>query len=162
MAPRVRLMAENNARQGFVTPADFETIVAALPEYLQDVARFGYVTGWPVGEILTLEWAAVDLERRQITLRREHSKNGQPRTIPFVGMLGETIVRWHAARGDSLTVFHRQGRPILDFACPGGRRVRRPASQTSCSMIFAAPPFATSSAPASISPSPCGSRVTRR
>jgi len=113
--PRVRLMADNNARQGFVTPADFERIVAELPEYLRDVARFGYLTGWRRREVITLEWSGVDLDGQRLTLRRERSKNGQPRTVPFVGSLGEIIARRHAIRGECRYVFHRNGRPIRDF-----------------------------------------------
>src|SRR5207245_8146540 len=55
--PRITLFAEHNERQGFLEPADFEALVANLPEYLQDSARFAYVTGWRKGEIQSLEWA---------------------------------------------------------------------------------------------------------
>jgi integrase len=115
VAPRIKLMAEDNARQGFVTVTQFEAIAARLPDYLQDVARFSYLTGWRRGEVVSLEWADVDLEGERITLRRERSKNGQPRTIPFVGSLGEIIARRRAARGESQYVFHHNGRPIRDF-----------------------------------------------
>src|SRR5439155_432204 len=68
-------------------------------------------------------WSDVDREGRRITLRREHSKNGQPRVIPFVATLTEIIERRWAAReyraaagpGISPRVFHRSGQPIRDF-----------------------------------------------
>src|SRR5262249_7404252 len=106
---------ENNARQGFVTPADFERIVAELPEYLRDVARFGYLTGWRRREVITLEWADVDLDGQRLTLRRERSKNGQPRTVAFVGSRGEIVARRYAVRGECRYVFHRNECPIHDF-----------------------------------------------
>jgi len=123
-APRIKLLAEHNARQGFVNPADFEAIVDALPRDLQDVARFAYSVGWRKTEILTLKWADVDRDGQRITLRREHSKNRQPRTIPFVGALADLIERrWQArtfTRRDGTTglaehVFHRRGKPIRGF-----------------------------------------------
>ena len=115
VAPRVRLLAEHNARQGFVMPVVFGRIVDALPEHLKDITRFSYRSGWRKGEVLTLEWPDVDREGQRITLRREHSKTGEPRTIPFVGELGAIIARRWEVRGDSPYVFHHNGRPIRGF-----------------------------------------------
>lgn len=123
--PVVTLLAEDNARQGFVNPADFESIVKHLPEYLQDVARFGYATGWRKGEILTLTWADIDRERGTVTLRREHSKSKRPRVIPLATdeLRGIIDRRWEARQFTprrglptlSAFVFHRRGRAIKDF-----------------------------------------------
>src|SRR5262249_36265454 len=122
-APKIKLLTEAAPRQGFVTPGNFSKIVDALPIELQDLARFGYLTGWRVGEIVSLAWADVDREGRRITLRRENSKNGEPRVIPFVSSLAEIIERrwtareYRAAAGPGLSplVFHRNGDPIRDF-----------------------------------------------
>jgi integrase len=125
--PTVELLAEDNARQGFVGRQQFEAIVAGLPDYLRDAARFGYLTGWRRGEIATLEWRDVDLDAGRITLRREHSKNKRPRTVPFsldggagiFGALGAVIARRVQARqgvGDGARyVFHRNGHQLGDF-----------------------------------------------
>jgi integrase len=124
VAPRVKLAAEHNARQGFVERADFERVVAYLPADLQDVARFAYGSGWRKGEVTTLEWSAVDKDGLRVTLRRERSKNGEPRVLPLVGELGEIIARRREARAYTtrtgqtalaVHVFHRGGRPIRDF-----------------------------------------------
>jgi integrase len=122
-APKISLLVEDAPRQGFTSPGNFARIVEALPDDLKDLARFGYLTGWRVGEIVTLTWADVDREVRRITLRREYSKSGEPRTIPFVSTLAEIIeARWKAREyraaagpGISPLVFHRDGDPIKDF-----------------------------------------------
>jgi hypothetical protein len=44
--PKVRVLPENNTRQGFLERPDLEAAVAALPAYLQDLTRFAYLTGW--------------------------------------------------------------------------------------------------------------------
>jgi len=122
--PRVKLFAEHNVRQGFLQRPDFDLVVVHLPACLQDFARFAYGSGWRKGELATLEWSAADKDDTRITLRREHSKNGEPRVLPLVGELAEIIARRRQARtyttrtGEtalSVYVFHRDGVPIRDF-----------------------------------------------
>jgi len=147
-APHIETLQENNARQGFAEPADFEGIVGHLPDYLQDFARFAYASGWRKGELKTLEWSAVDRDNTRVVLKREHSKNGDPRVIPLVGELREIIERLRERReyktptGEtavSLYVFHRTGQPIGDF---------RKAWATACIAAgFGVPKIARNGAP---------------
>ena len=48
----VRRLPERNARQGFLERADFDKVVASLPDYLQDLVRFAYLTAWRRGELV--------------------------------------------------------------------------------------------------------------
>lgn len=122
-APVVRLLAEHNIRQGFVEPGTFEKIVRYLPDPLDDVARFAYITGWRKQEVLTLQWSDVDLGTRRIRLRRENSKNEEPRVIVLTADLLTLIQRRWTARqyqtkaGPALSswVFHRGAQRIVDF-----------------------------------------------
>jgi len=54
------MMREDNARQGFFEHSEFESVVAKLPEPINEIARFGYLSGWRRGEIVPLKWEAVD------------------------------------------------------------------------------------------------------
>lgn len=123
-APTVELLAEAPPRQGFLEPADFERVARALPDDLADFARFGYGSGWRKGEVQRLTWPDVDRAAGRIMLRREHSKNGEPRVLPLVGELAGLIERRWIAReyetpGGTTAlapfVFHRDGQPIGDF-----------------------------------------------
>jgi integrase len=133
-APTIELLEEAAPRQGFLEPADFERVARRLSEALADLARFGYLSGWRKGEIRRLTWSDVDRVAGRIVLRREHSKNGEPRILPLVGELAALIERRWTAReylsAGSTTalspfVFHRDGQPIKDFrkgwasACDG-------------------------------------------
>lgn len=115
----IRRLPERNVRQGFFEREQFAALVAAAPEYLRDVCRFGYCTGWRRGEILTLRWSDVDMDGGAIRLRPEASKNGRGRTVVFDDTLWALMARrWHARlteRGVADLVFHNDGAPIVDF-----------------------------------------------
>jgi integrase len=139
-APMVRKLTEAAARSGFFERDEFEAVAAKLPDYLQDAARFAYLTGWRKGEVVALCWEWVDLAAGTITLPT--SKNGKPRTIAVSGDLVALLARREAARlversgGEPWVadyVFHRAGRPLGDFkkACGldrGGVLPRREAA----------------------------------
>jgi integrase len=123
-APIIELLKESAPRQGFLEPASFDRVVATLPTDLQDFARFAYLSGWRRGEIQTLGWPDVDRAAGRIVLRREHSKNGEPRVLPLLGDLATLIESRWTAREYKTTegttalsrfVFHRDGQPIGDF-----------------------------------------------
>jgi integrase len=60
--PHVALLSEvDNARTGFLEPADFAALREHLPAWLADATTFAYLTGWRRGEVATLEWRDVSL-----------------------------------------------------------------------------------------------------
>ena len=119
------MLREDNARQGFFEHADFEAVVTKLPEPINDIARFAYLTGWRRGEVVPLRWDAVDRNAREVRLRT--SKNGEGRVLPINDDLWDLLERRWAARTmeqeDGTTkmsefVFHRSGVPVVDFRKP--------------------------------------------
>jgi integrase len=115
-APHVPMLEENNVRQGTVEPGDFERLLAALPEYLNNPVEFLYRSAWRAGEMRKLEWRDVNLTASELRLRPENSKNKKARVVPLRGRLLEVIER--AATGRRLDcpfVFHHEGQPIGDF-----------------------------------------------
>jgi integrase len=122
-APSVRMLPEDNARQGFFERPDLEAVLAALPTYLQDFTRFAYLTGWRKGEIISLRWTDVDREAGAIRLRPEAAKTGRGRTVMLESDLAELIDRrWQARLFEkdghvrvAALVFHRDGEPVGDF-----------------------------------------------
>lgn len=140
-APKVRRLSEKgNERKGFFSEPEFRAVVERLPTYLQDVALFGYLTGWRKGEICSLTWE--DVEGDMIHLRAENSKNGEPRKVPLEGELSELIERCKAARiatvdgceVNSKFIFHcghkdKEGK-VADHGVPVGDF--RKAWQTAC------------------------------
>jgi len=120
--PFFPMLHEDNARQGFFEKDEFESVVAALPMALAEVARFAYLSGWRKGEILPLEWENVDRSAGEV--RIVTSKNGHGRVLPLTGALKDLIERRWTAREHktpegvtaiSRYVFHDNGEPVGDF-----------------------------------------------
>ena len=118
--PHILQPDEDNARQGFVEPADFEAIVGHLPEPIADFARFAYLIPWRPTNIIALGWDAVDLRSDSPAVRLRTSKNGRPVSVPLVDDLLDLLRKRERARqyettdGTALSerVFHNNGRPI--------------------------------------------------
>ena len=108
--PHIPRFKVENARQGFFERTEFERVVSYLPDYFQDFARFGYITGWRRKEIATLEWR--DIQEDTIHRRPEASKNAEGRMLVVVGDIAEIIARREAVKCDCPYVFHRNGAPI--------------------------------------------------
>ncbi len=120
----VRRLREAGARQGFFEHADFKSVLEHLPPYLQDFARWAYLTGMRKSEIASLTWADVDRQGCVVRLRPEASKNGRGRVLALEGEVWTIVERRWAERfvvGPSREtrlsnlVFHRRGRAVGDF-----------------------------------------------
>jgi integrase len=117
-APRMpaKLSEKDNVRKTFFERTELEALLPHLPEPLDDMARFGFATGWRRGELLNLTWEAVSKDE----VRLGTTKNGQPRSLPLDAELKKLIERRRKAReyktpsgvGLSAYVFHRNGKPL--------------------------------------------------
>jgi integrase len=71
----VKKFREDNARQGFVTEEEFETLCKHLPDDVCAPVRFAFETGWRMNsEILSRTWAHVDFTAVMIRLELEKQK----------------------------------------------------------------------------------------
>ena len=77
--------------------AGIETAVPDGP--MRDVFLIGLYTGMRLGEIVSLRWERVDLDRR--VLRVEETKTGEPLELPITRQLAAVFARRHAAGGDA-------------------------------------------------------------
>jgi integrase len=122
--PVMPMLPKPKPRQGFLEPADFERLCAALPEHLHDPVRFLYLSGWRKEEMHTLEWRDVELEHDRsgaiiggvIRLRAERSKNKKSRMLPLSDDLLAIIAHTNAGRTLACpNVFQHDGKPIGSF-----------------------------------------------
>lgn len=80
--PKIRV---SNARQGFLSDAEFASIMSQLSNraYVAPLT-FAYLTGWRLAsEVLTLKWSNVDLAEGMVKLAPNTvTKNKEARTLP--------------------------------------------------------------------------------
>jgi integrase len=120
--PKLPSIAVHNARQGFVTEEQLETLVAELPAWLQAPTRFAFLTGWRKSEILGLRWSSIDLENGVARVEADQSKTRRAREFPFRAMPDlealilaqrEATSAWERAHAKICPwVFHRDGERI--------------------------------------------------
>lgn len=77
--PRIRKPAVRGARTAFLTPAEAEAWIVALPPHLSRLVTFYIGTGCRASEALGLQWKDVSLEAERVTLW--DTKGGYPRGV---------------------------------------------------------------------------------
>jgi integrase len=123
-APRFKMLQEDNARQGFFEREQFEAVRRHLPEYVQPVVTFGYITGWRIkSEVLPLQWRQVDFNAGTARLEPGTTKNREGRMFIMTPELRAWLERQRAIT-EALQrrtgriipwVFHRRGKLIKGF-----------------------------------------------
>ena len=124
-SPYIPTLREDNVRQGFFEPGEFVAVRTTLPDDLQPVLTFGYLTGWRKQEVLTLQWRQVDREAGVVRLEPGTTKEGEGRLLMLEGELRQVIEgQWQRRRLGCPYVFNRDGRPIRDFRKAWARALR--------------------------------------
>ena len=123
--PAFPTITVNNTRTGFFERAEFEAVRDALPEAMQAVATFAYLTGWRKQEILGLQWRDVDLTAGVLRLEPGTTKNMEGRAFPFSALPDlaallrerrEATTAVERRTGELVPwVFHRNGRQIRAY-----------------------------------------------
>ena len=123
--PYIPSLKFHNTREGFFEAPEFRSVLQQLPEDIQPLIEFLYLTGWRVGEVRPLPWRQVDFQARVVRLEAGFTKNQEGRTFPFEDYppLAELLERQRERtdRVEKATeqiithVFHRQGEPIREF-----------------------------------------------
>ena len=70
---------------------EFERLLEASAEHLKPILICAYETGMRLGEILSLHWEQVDLEKGFINLQAGQTKTGEGRKVPISPRLYEVL-----------------------------------------------------------------------
>ena len=111
--PKIAMLRENNARRDFLSEADFQAVLAKLPEEFRDPIAFMYGTSWRQGQVAALEWRDIDFASKTVSARAETTKSGHPHTIGLSDKWWAIIERARTRRRlDCPYVFHRDGEAL--------------------------------------------------
>jgi integrase len=99
--PHIPMLEERNTRKGFFEQEMLFSLVEQLPEPLQPVIEFAYITGWRIpSEVLTLEWRQIDFDADEgigeVRLDPETTKNREGRVFPMTDDLRALLKSRHA------------------------------------------------------------------
>ncbi len=86
---KVKLLKENNKRLRYLEKEECERLIKACADHIKPIVVMALNTGMRKGEILSLKWEDVDLNRDIIHIL--NSKNGEKREIPVNRKLKETL-----------------------------------------------------------------------
>jgi integrase len=115
-APKLPLLPEQNARQGFFERAEFGAVLAAIEDSdLRDFCEWFFLTGMRPGEIRSLTWEGFDAETMTLRLHARDAKTGIARGLSLEGSYRKLIERRIAARRLGTNLIHRGGAPLGDF-----------------------------------------------
>ncbi|MBC2768601.1 tyrosine-type recombinase/integrase [Pusillimonas minor] len=107
---KLRPAKEPTVRVRWITQAEATALVNVInKDWLKDVTRFALATGMRSGEILSLEWSAVDLSRNIAWVSANKAKSKKARGVP---LNPEAVALINAQKGIHPTrVFTRNGNP---------------------------------------------------
>jgi integrase len=74
-----------------VTAGEERRLLAVAPPRLQNLIIAAVETCCRLGELLTLQWQDVNLERGQLTIRGEHTKDAETRVLPISARLAAIL-----------------------------------------------------------------------
>jgi integrase len=112
--PYIPKLEEDNARQGFLEPEQYEELLEKLPENLKALYVCGYHVGARKGELLKIQWPQVDFDAGIIRLTAGQTKGKKPRCLPIYG----DMERWlkfqqkECPKECSFVFFGARNRPV--------------------------------------------------
>jgi integrase len=108
--PPVPMLPEAARRVKWVTRAQAEALVSALPAHQEPMVRFALETGLRRGNVTHLEWSQVDLDRRVAWIHPDQAKAGKAIPVPLSDVATE-VLRGQVGK-HTQWVFPYRGKPV--------------------------------------------------
>jgi excisionase family DNA binding protein len=112
---KVKFFSEkDNLKERVLTPEEETKLLESCPECLRTIVLTAIHTGMRRAEVLNLRWEDVNLEKKEIKVRK--TKSGSIRTIPINETLYSMLSRLKKKKGSSGYLFNnpRTGEPFKD------------------------------------------------
>jgi len=119
LVPYIPSLRGENIRKSFFEEEEYLALLGVIADHVKIPILIGYWTGLRKGEILSLKWEQVDLNRGIIRKEPGTTKNQEGREVPLIPQVQEALIQW---RNHTLNnyphckwVCHFKGEPIKDF-----------------------------------------------
>jgi integrase len=111
--PYIPKLEEDNVRQGFLEPDQYERLLEELPLRMKALFVCAYHVGTRKGELRKIQWPQVDFDASLINLAARQTKGKFARSLPIYGEMDRWLRRQMETRApDCPWVFHHQGKPV--------------------------------------------------
>lgn len=125
-APMFTTYSEPKQRIKWITEEQATALLAVLPEWLRDMARFALATGLRQANVLGLEWTQVDLVRRVAWVHPDQAKARRAIGVPLNEDAVAAILRQRGkhlrrvfvdAAGETMDAWPHEARKAWDAGC---------------------------------------------
>lgn len=82
-APKVRMFKEQSRRVRWITRAEADALLRALPEHLADMVKFALHTGLRQRNVTELEWSQIDMPRKVAWIHPDQAKARKAIPVPL-------------------------------------------------------------------------------
>jgi integrase len=111
---KVRFFREFNGGTRVVSHDEEQKLIRNAAPFMQDLIRFGLNTGLRTGEIFSLRWSNVDVERNVLNVFA--NKTGKIRTVPINTEARMVLDIWAIGKKNEFVFYnHETGRPFVDL-----------------------------------------------
>ncbi len=111
---KVKFFKEFNTGARVVSPEEEERLIQNAAPFMQDLIRFGLNTGLRVGEIFSLRWSSVDMQKGILNILAQ--KTGKMRTVPLNTKARNVLDAWAMGRKNDCVFYnHDTGMPFVDL-----------------------------------------------
>jgi integrase len=111
---KVKFFQEINTGFRVLSKEEEKKFLANATQYIQDIALFGLNTGLRIGEIRSLKWESVDLEKNLLTVFAE--KTHKIRPVPINSEARRVLEFWTLGRKNEFVFYnHETGKPFVDL-----------------------------------------------
>lgn len=105
-------VAKKAKPRDWITPAQWERLLAELPAHMKPMAEFSIETGLRQENVLALRWEKIDLERKHAWFDGYQTKNGDPMAVPLSSGAMRVLLALPGPREGF--VFLYRGKPIAE------------------------------------------------
>ena len=111
---KVKFFQEINTGFRVLSKGEEKKFLASATPYIQDIALFALNTGLRIGEILSLKWEGVDLEKNLLTVFAD--KTHKIRPVPINSEARRVLEFWALGRKNEFVFYnHETGKPFVDL-----------------------------------------------